>query len=1328
MILGGKMEMKQKKFSRILAGILTVAMLTSSLSSFGVNAAEQGTADPAWGTANWIWDGNALDQNGFATTQDTWMNFRRDFRLRAVPEKAEIKIAVDSKYWLYVNGQEVVWEGAVKRGPNAEDTYYDVVDIAPYLHQGENTIAIQTWYWGVTGSHYNCSGSGGLIVSTDLVDATNNSVVETGDGRWWSMKNPANLRDNKATSGLLTEFSTVYDATQEIDWINPEYEPSRANGWSISQNIGEDNSDPGFAGDGPWNGLVERTIPQWKDYGRKSVELTEVDGYTPQTAVKPVSDLGITANTYSIDTDLKLRIENSSFFQSAKTSFLFGAASTRSYYQADINCMGYLDGSNTAVLTLNKSGNPIATVDISDILTADNYTDLINLKLEVVSESETNLYLNGQKVYSLTDNLASNQLSFGYAGALSLFGFLFIPSATIHHLTIQDTEGNLYENAFAAEEDCKDFEGAKFADGGGMQTGEFSLYSTLSYDGQKYEAQLPYNCQMVPYIVLGESTKADKSIVMYTDTYNSSSQRATYITKEGSQEFEAKNWINGDFLYFEIPDGVEVIEAGFRETGYPVEAGETTDFQGYFNSVVDANDPSMESFTGGHTWTSDEVSTDNNLYDELWKKAVRTLYVTIRDTYMDCPDRERGQYIGDAINEMEEAYYSLGTPVNALTAKAIRNICDFQFPYEYNGRTYYAMSNVRPGMIGQEINIQTLGTAHAAWNYYQFTGDDSVLSDCYQALYNYLTNFDMVAEGKYAGTVKPRTLDDLYWNNLAQWCDWGNNQDCSIETTMWWYISATSVRKIADVVGVIASDEQKAWMDERIASIEQNFESFWNEELHAYATEWNATDWYETKELEDGGHLVDDRANALAVVFGLVPQERYNAMRNVFLGTDTAPAYQNASIYMEKYVIEALYKMGYDTDAMARINSRICSMVNSSKDSTLWEGWDGSGTKNHGWSGGSMIALSRYAAGVEPTSAGYAAWHVVPQLGNFTSIDARVPSEIGNIDVKIQKENEVTSMSVVSPGGNAEFWVPLSESQCAVQTAGDAEYLGVKEAYGKSYAVFASSKAGTFAFATADEADKGILKKVIAYAQSESVQEEFSHVIEAVQLSFTAALDNALAVDANPNATPEEVESAWKTLLTEIHKLGFVAGEKETLKQLIEIAGDYEKVLDRYTPDTSEPFTHALAAARETVADGNALQGDVEEAEAALLDAMMNLRFKADKSVLEAVLAEAQQIDTALYTAESVEAFNEAKAAAENTWKNRNAEQNEADQAAALLRKAMGNLQLISSETEQPAVQGDAVVNTAGSNAKTGETAPIAAAAALIPLAGVGFVLLRKKR
>ena len=283
---------------------------------------------------------------------------------------------------------------------------------------------------------------------------------------------------------------------------------------------------------------------------------------------------------------------------------------------------------------------------------------------------------------------------------------------------------------------------------------------------------------------------------------------------------------------------------------------------------------------------------------------------------------------------------------------------------------------------------------------------------------------------------------------MTGWSDWGDNQDSRIAATMWWYISASSVRKIANLDGVPATDEQKAWLDERLTSIEQNFEKFWNEDLQAYATDWNTSDWYSAKELENGTHLVDERVNALAVVFGLVPQNRYNAMRNLFMGTETTPAYENASIYMEKYVIQAMYLMGYDVDAMDRIQKRMVEMVNVSTDSTLWEKWDrDGGTKNHGWSGGSMIAMSRYAAGVEPTGAGYSSWHVVPQMGNFESINTRVPSEIGNIDVTIQKTDSGLEMTVVSPGNNAEIWVPVESGQQI--TASNGEYKGIQQAYQK---------------------------------------------------------------------------------------------------------------------------------------------------------------------------------------------------------------------------------------------------------------------------------------
>ena len=108
----------------------------------------------AW-TADWIWSANDGPSN-------TWMCFRKTFSLGTVPTSAIAKIAVDSKYWMWINGTMVVWEGGLKRGPTPNDTYYDEEDIKAYLTSGTNTIAILVWYWGKDGFAHNSSGKGGL--------------------------------------------------------------------------------------------------------------------------------------------------------------------------------------------------------------------------------------------------------------------------------------------------------------------------------------------------------------------------------------------------------------------------------------------------------------------------------------------------------------------------------------------------------------------------------------------------------------------------------------------------------------------------------------------------------------------------------------------------------------------------------------------------------------------------------------------------------------------------------------------------------------------------------------------------------------------------------------------------------------------------------------------------------------------------------------------------------------------------------------------------------------------------------------------------------------
>lgn len=856
--------MKNRAIAFILAFVLLFGLM---LTGCGPNdntddkLPEPESYNGDWGNAHWIRVSGESNKN-------VWANYRRDFTLESVPQSALVKIACDNKYWLYVNGELVVNEGGLNRGPNESDTYYDQVDIAGALKEGKNYICVLAWYWGETGSdtHYLTSQKRAMILSTSLHDERNR-LIDTGDGRWYSAINNAYTQGGTRPNIYLGEFNIKYDAGSETDWLSADFSPEK-NGWEIAQAVGNDASDPGYAGDAPWNKLVLRPTPLFKNY-----ELTLI---------------------------------------------------------APDACETSSDGSGGTVYTL----------------------------------------------------------------------------------------------------------------------------------------RMPYNMQFYPYVKLGSSTSAGLKIIAETETTGMSSLKMEYTTKSGEQEYEHKGWLSGDRLSFTVPSGAVVESLGYRQTGYAVESGESTLFRGYFDSVVRSDDPSLVSFNGGHSWEAGETSAENNFYDELWTKAVYTLYLCMRDGYMDCPDRERGQYIGDALNEIEESFYALGPTLNALSAKAVREICAGQEEYTYNGRTYYAMSCIEPFQSVHEIPIQELGTAVAAWSYYLYTGDVSLAVDCFTPLYNYLTNYDFVTEGDYEGTIRMRPAEELMkQTGLGQWTDWEYNQDTRIAINCWWYMSAVAVRGLADVEGVNVSAEQTAWLDESISKVEENFHKFWNDNLNAYATDFSEDEWYQPAVRGDGTHLVDDRVNALAVVSGLADSEKYAAIRDVFMGTDSKPAYQNASIYMEKYVLQALYMMGCPEDAMERMNLRFGAIVNDKEDSTLPEYWNkAEGTKNHGWSGGALIALSHYATGIEPTKPGYEAWEVCPQLGNFETIRTNVPSEIGDITLTISVVEDSLEMTVTSPGGNAEIWVPVVGEKEIEVTAGNASFIENRDRYGQTYAVYAITGEGTYMF------------------------------------------------------------------------------------------------------------------------------------------------------------------------------------------------------------------------------------------------------------------------
>ena len=672
-----------------------------------------------------------------------WICYRKTITLDQPAQSADsalAKISADSKYWLWINGKLIVFEGQLKRGPNPNDTYYDVVDLKPHLVEGENTIAALLWYFGKHGFSHKSSGKAGF-----LFDAEIDGGKLLSDASWKAAKHPAYGNTAAPLPNFrLPESNIRFDAGKDISgWQNPGFDDAA---WAAAAELGK-------APCAPWNQLVERPVPLWKDFGLKD--------YTNAAELPKVSD------------------------------------------------------------------------------------------------------------------------------------------------------------------------------------------------GTVIVAKLPYNAQVTPYLKI--EGPAGKQIDIRMDNYQGGGTpnvRAEYITREGVQAYESLGWMNGHEMHYTIPAGFKILALKYRETGYNCE----------FTGTFECNDEFLNRYR---------------------QKALRTLYITMRDTYMDCPDRERAQWWGDMVNEMGEAFYALDTRANGLAKKGILELANWQRA----DHTIY--SPIPAGNWDRELPMQMLNSVgyFGFWTYYLYSGDLETIRAVYPRVKNYLSIWKLGKDG----LVVPRKGG---WT----WGDWGNNKDMTILYNGWYYLALKGQLNMAEAVGETGD---LAEIKSKMASIEANFnKTFWTGKEYRSPSYKGQT---------------DDRAHALAVVAGLAKVDQYPAIREVF------KTQEHSSPYMEKYVGEALYMMELGDDAIIRTKKRFKAMTDHPY-TTLWEGWGignkgyGGGTINHAWCGGALTLLSQYGAGVAPLTPGYGTYQVAPQMGTLLShIKTTVPSVKGDIHIELKREAQSLSLELDSP-------------------------------------------------------------------------------------------------------------------------------------------------------------------------------------------------------------------------------------------------------------------------------------------------------------------------
>ena len=702
---------------------------------------------------------------------NSWLAFQKTVTLKKIDKLAVARIAADSKYWLWINDQLVVFEGALKRGPSPQGTYYDEVPIGQYLKSGDNSIKVLLWYFGKGGFSHVSSGTPGFLFDCQTSDW--NIMSDKG----W---NATVLQNFEFTNGpypnyRLPESNIRYNASKgKMDFAKGDF-GSDPKTWKAAKEFG-------FAGVSPWNDVVERPIPMFRDYGLKAYESV-----------------------------------------------------------------------------IRKKG--------------------------VVSDT-------------------------------------------------------LW---------CK----------------------------------LPYNAQVTPYLKI--NAPAGLTIDIRTENYmggGSPNVRGEYVSAAGIQEYESLGWMNGHNVIYVIPKEIEVLDLKYRETGY------NCDFAGSFT----CNDP---------------------FYNLLWKKASRTLYITMRDNYMDCPDRERAQWWGDLVSESGEAFYALSPEAAELTKKGMIELINWQ------RADSTLFSPIPASNWFDELSGQMLASIgkFGFWNYYLNTGDKKTIEKVYGGVKKYLGIWKLQNNG-----ILVEREGDWYWG------DWGEKVDKQLLFNAWYYLALDGYKNMSELLG--KTDEARLTRDKMLA----------------FKTAFNTVFWdgngYRTKAY-DGQY--DDRAQGLAVVASLVPEKNFPKILKVLSSSFLS------SPYMEKYVLEALCQMGQEDYALERMKKRFGEMVNDPVITTLWEGWGigeqgyGGGTMNHAWSGGGLTILSQYITGISPLEPGFKTFQIRPRMAGITNIETKVPSFSGDIELKISVKKREMELQLVVPD-NTVCMLVLSDKFKNLTSNGMTIYRNSKKA------------------------------------------------------------------------------------------------------------------------------------------------------------------------------------------------------------------------------------------------------------------------------------------
>ncbi len=377
---------------------------------------------------------------------------------------------------------------------------------------------------------------------------------------------------------------------------------------------------------------------------------------------------------------------------------------------------------------------------------------------------------------------------------------------------------------------------------------------------------------------------------------------------------------------------------------------------------------------------------DSALVNRIWDVCAYTFHLNSREFFLDGIKRDRWVWSGDAYQSFMIARYLYNDP--SVTERTVRALLG-KPPYRTHVNT---------------INDYSAYLIIAVWEHYFAGGDEAFLRSVWprvKELYDFI-----VSRLDENGFVVPRHGDWIF-------IDWGvldkDGPHCAEQILLWQVYR--SMARLAAALG-----EEDVYTVRAQALFGKINSRFWDKEKGAYLDSFTS-----------GKRFVSRQTNVFAVLFDFAEGKiRDSVIENAILNPDLP---QITTPYFKLYELMALCRIGRLETAQEYIESYWGGMLAEGATS-VWEAYDPTqrGAEHyamygsdfgkslcHAWGSGPILLLSRYCAGVFPTSIGGKTFRVQPDPGKYRAFEAQVP--VGNGSVRITYSAPELTVCADVPGG-----------------------------------------------------------------------------------------------------------------------------------------------------------------------------------------------------------------------------------------------------------------------------------------------------------------------